>query len=150
MSTDNPKRLVGWPQYLETQCSKLMGNSVGVVFEGVGYIFGMGAIGTLVSSFHGGLFGFLVGLIVSTLLSGIGVLALWVSMIAICEADKIQSVAPITKQNAKHLPEVEILVRGSERPETTEQAELLRAVRQSPASPPEQLLRVAQEDRPDV
>ncbi|MCW3095799.1 MAG: hypothetical protein JWL77_1417 [Chthonomonadaceae bacterium] len=150
MSTDKSKRLVGWTQYLETQCSKLMGNSVGVVFEYVGYIFVMGAIGTLVSSFHGGLFGFLVGLIVGTSLGGIGVLALWVSMVAVCEAEKIVPVALITKQNAKHLPEAETLIRGSDRPSTDQEAELLRAVLQGQETPPEQLLRAAQESRQDA
>jgi hypothetical protein len=151
MSTEKPrKRLVGWKQYLETQCSKWTGNIVGTVFEYVGYIFVMGAIGTLLSSFHRGLFGFLVGLIVSAFLGSIGALALWGSMIAMCEANNIEPVALITRQNTGLLPEVETLVRGSDRPETAEQAELLRAVRQSPESPPEQLLRATNERRQDV
>ena len=151
MSTEKPKkRLVIWEQHLETQCAKGIGHSFGVVFESVGYCCVMGALAAFASCGQGGLVGFLVGLTVGTFFGGLGALTLWASMVVSCNADNIGPVAPITKRNAKYLPEGETLVRGSDRPAADQEAELLRAVRQGPDSQPEQLLRATQERRQDV
>ena len=151
MSTEKPKkRLVGWSQYLETQCAKGIGHSFGVVFESVGYCCVMGAIAAFASCVHGGLFGFLVGLIGGTFFGGLGALALWASMVVSCKAHNIGPVAPITKHNAKHLPEVETLVRGSDRPALDPATELLRPIRQGQHSPSEQLLRATEGKEQDV
>jgi hypothetical protein len=56
----------------------------------------------------------------------------------------------ITTEDADLLPQEETLVRPSDLPPSQQQAELLRAVRNTPPSPAEQLLRAAQESREDV
>ena len=65
------------------------------------------------------------------------------------EAKAVEPVAPITRHNTGHLPEVETLVRGSDRPATDRQTELLRAISPGMETPPEQLLRATQENRRD-
>jgi hypothetical protein len=59
-------------------------------------------------------------------------------------ARQLPPVAPITRHNTGKLPEVETLVRGSERPVSSAQTELLRATYQEANTPSEQLLRAAQ------
>ncbi|MCW3054203.1 MAG: hypothetical protein JWN14_3373 [Chthonomonadales bacterium] len=51
--------------------------------------------------------------------------------------------APITPENTHLLPAVESLVRSSDLPQQSQQAELLRATPDSPETPQDQLLRVS-------
>lgn len=74
---------------------------------------------------------------------GLGLAGLWCGKLLFKDARQIEPVALLSTQNAKYLPDEKILVRGSERPSTNQQAELLRAIRQESETPPEQLLRAA-------
>jgi len=67
----------------------------------------------------------------------------WGSLTLFKAARAVEKVTPITPHNTGMLPEVETLVRSSERPTIDPQTVLLRAVSQSPQPPPEQLLRAA-------
>jgi hypothetical protein len=146
------KRLVFWKQYLHIMGTRTVMLSTAIAVGTVGIIcLVSAAVGFVVAVFHWSDtsvradcigFGVLVGLI------GLR----WMPYVKEMynKAREIEPVAPITRHNTGHLPEVETLVRGSDRPVTAEQAELLRAVRQTPESPPEQLLRATQENRQDV
>jgi hypothetical protein len=146
------KRLVFWKQYLHIMGTRtaMLSYAIAVGTVAVTCLVAA-AVGFVIAVFHWPdtsiradciAFGVLVGIIGLRWLSGVKDMY--------NRACAIEPVAPITRHNTGHLPEVETLVRGSDRPETAEQAELLRAVRQSPASPPEQLLRATNENRQDV
>ncbi len=64
--------------------------------------------------------------------------------------EQIRPVALITKHTAKRLPEVETLVRGSDLPSSSSQAELLRAAGKGAETPSEHLLRATQGQGQDV
>ena len=72
--------------------------------------------------------------------------AVWAAKSCFVAAHDIEPVRLITKFNAEEVPEVDSLVRSSDRIATEPQAELLRAVRQEAETPPEQLLRAARAD----
>jgi hypothetical protein len=150
MSTEKPKRLVGWKQYIGNIAARVLGRfAVGTLLAGAFVCFGFNFfvfalwIGKAHHSAHPDflLFGGLLG-------------GVWLgsrsAKALLNRVEKIKPVGLITRHNTGNLPEVETLVRGSDPPATAEQAELLRAVRKSPESPPEQLLRAAQESRQDV
>jgi len=133
------KRLVGCLAYADNICTR----SATYVLAGLCAIGGLWfLIGGIACIFAG----FSIGIVIG----GIGVLGIWAARSFARIARHAAPVELLTKSSAKHLPEAETLVRGSDRPKTAEQIELLRAVRQSPASPPEQLLRATQENRQDV
>jgi hypothetical protein len=75
--------------------------------------------------------------------SAVSLLLLVSSRFLLRKASKIESVAPITTRAVHLLPPEEILVRGSDRPSTNQQAELLRAAGQGPETPAEELLRAS-------
>jgi hypothetical protein len=149
MSTEKPKRVVGWKHYVLTLLDKGMGYSAATIAVFCGLIFLLIAVISLWLGCRGGdgqtilLFGGAFSIL-------LGVVALGQGKAMFNNAKKVEVVAPITRHNTGLLPEVETLVRGSDRPATAEQTELLRAVRQTPDSPPEQLLRAIQENRQDV
>jgi hypothetical protein len=57
------------------------------------------------------------------------------------KSEKIKHVAPITRHNTGHLPEVETLVRAADLSPSHQQAELLRAAKPGQETPAEELLR---------
>jgi len=75
---------------------------------------------------------------------------MWGALTLFKAARAVEKVTPITPHNTGLLPEVETLVRSSERPAIDPQAVLLRAVSQSPQPPPEQLLRAANRVDKDI
>jgi hypothetical protein len=154
MNEDKPQtRLVGWDVYLRTTCKRtiLSVSACGLGCFGVSILLvtvvGVVRFGAFRQDLKQSLVSFCIA-IGMYCGAGIGLLR-WAKALS-RKAKNIELVAPITRHNTGHLPEVETLVRGSDRPATAEQAELLRAVRQSPETPPEQLLRAAQENRQDV
>jgi len=150
MQTGKPRRrLVGWTQYLKTQADKGVFYSFASAFMcgGIALLFlaGMIVILSIINVFRGDFLGIVAG--------SIGVGMAWVGLRMnrmaknwIKEAQQIAPVALLTKSTAKQLPEVETLVRGSDRPLTDPQDELLRAAQQGQQTPPEQLLRATAED----
>ena len=74
-------------------------------------------------------------------IAAIGIAVLRLGADLFDKADNIEPVELITKHNTGHLPEIETLVRSSDRPTTDQQAELLRAARVEKQTPPEELLR---------
>jgi len=160
MSRRRKKRLVGWLEYGDNICMRtamyvLVGlcavGGLWFLIGGITCIFvGVSSIGPT-SIAHGGMLSGGIAMGVGIVIGGIGVLGIWAARSFARIARHAAPVELLTKSSAKHLPEAETLVRGSDRPKTAEQIELLRAVRQSPASsPPEQLLRATQENRQDV
>ena len=84
-------------------------------------------------------------LLAGGVLCGLGLVTIRLTDNVSIEAQNIEPVALLTRHNAKHLPEAETLVRSSDKLSISPSAELLRAVRQGPEMPPEQLLRTLQE-----
>jgi len=150
MSAQEPqKRLVGWKQYLRTVGTIFFGKSFAMAFRWGGLIcFGF-AVFTFAllgggSDINGGpIHNHLLPLLIGSLSLGLFLGGMGVAQTLFKKVEKIEPVELLTKQNAKHLPEVETLVRGSESPAIEPQNELLRATGQGVETPPEQLLRAA-------
>ena len=150
MQTEKPRRrLVGWMQYLMTLADKGVFYSFASAFLCGGIVLmllaGWIIVASLINIFQGDYLGIVAGSI------GVGIALVGLKVIRIAknwikEARQIAPVALLTKSNVKQLPEVETLVRGSDRPLTAPQDELLRAARQGQETPPEQLLRATTED----
>ena len=89
-------------------------------------------------------------------LSLLGVLgggSLFVSYIGakiVREGKEMATGVPLTRANTGQLPAADTLVRPSQAPRKSQQAELLRAAGQGPATPPQQLLRAGSQSKPDV
>ena len=82
---------------------------------------------------------------------GAGSLALlYLGAKAVREGKKMDTGTPLTRANTGQLPAADTLVRPSQAPRQSQQAELLRAAGQGPATPPEQLLRAGSQSKPDV
>ena len=150
MQTEKPRRrLVGWTQYLKTQADKGVFYSFASAFMGGGIalllLAGIIILVSIIDVFQGDYLGIVAGSI------GVGLAWTGLQMNRIAknwlrEGQQIAPVALLTKSTAKQLPEVETLVRGSDRPLTDPQEELLRAAQQGQETPPEQLLRATAED----
>jgi hypothetical protein len=152
MSTKKPKkRLVGWKQYAWTTWAKGIGYSGSTVVTccGVGFLF-LGLI-LLWQGFQKSV----PMNDMSIVMGGVGCcfgsfLTIWYATTLFKDARQIEPVELITKHNVKDLPEVETLVRGSDRSPTDQQAELLRPAGQGAETPSEQLLRATQGHGQDV
>ena len=151
MSTEKPKkRIVSKGEYLSTLGTKggLFSTAIVVGSVGLGFLL-LAALSiiqfavSLRSEIGVGLFE-IFKMLGGLIPGAIGLTAIWYCKVAIKSARDIEAVTPITRHNTGHLPEVETLVRGSDRPATAEQAELLRAAGQGAETPSEQLLRAAQ------
>ncbi|MCW3097331.1 MAG: hypothetical protein JWL77_2949 [Chthonomonadaceae bacterium] len=152
MVTDKTrKRPVEWSRYLRTKLVQYLG-CMGIIFVGVrGVALLIAGVALIWNSF------LLPDPVLRVVALVFGVLLLVIAVASITQAGihyrnlmQMEQVALLTKNNVEDLPEVETLVRGSDRPETVEQTELLRATRKSPEAPPEQLLRATNENRQDV
>jgi hypothetical protein len=150
MNTEKPKkRLVGWTRYVMTLLDKGLGYSAATITVCGGLAFLLLSVICFWLAAHkeaAGISLFGAGAVLGIL--GMAGLSCGKSMLK--NANKVEPVELITRRNAGKLPEAETLVRGSDQPATAEQAELLRAARQSPETPPEQLLRATLETRKDV
>jgi len=100
----------------------------------------------MLASIAGMWFGILLGLV----LGGISGFSFYAGVTILRKVDSMQPVTLLTKQNAKYLPEVKTLVRGSDPPITAPQTELLRATTQEQETPAEQLLRAGPGSGQDV
>jgi hypothetical protein len=165
MSTEKPKkRLVGKIEYLRIMATKWALSWAAVTLLVFGLIMFVNAVGNLVHDAFFSEFRFQpttavnLGrftptdqnyfLALAVFLGGICLTIMWVGQAMFTKARKIEPVELVTRHNTGHLSEVETLVRGSDRPPTDQQAELLRAAGQGAETPPEQLLRAGQENRP--
>jgi hypothetical protein len=148
MNPEQPrKRLVGIQKYLGTLIEKGGLYSFAVAFGCVGAAF-MAVAMTIILA---GLSSTARTNPVLILLGGgffavCSVLMIWYATTLFKDATQIEPVELITKETVKHLPEVETLVRGSDRPSTKAQSELLRAAGRGQETPAEQLLRATQEN----
>ena len=142
------KRLVGLRQYAKTSMDQLLGYSgaivvicIGTALLGLSLILirdGSDGYGDLFALFGGGVFGIC------------SLITLWYGTTLFNAAAQIRPVELISKHNAKYLPEVKTLVRGSDPPTVDQQAELLRVAGHGQQIPPEQLLRAVQGEEQDV
>ncbi|MCW3098548.1 MAG: hypothetical protein JWL77_4166 [Chthonomonadaceae bacterium] len=150
MNGEKPKkRLVGWTRYVMTLLDKGLGYSAATITVCGGLVFLLLSCTCFWLAAHKEAAGIsLFGAGAVFVILGMAGLSCGKSMLE--NANKVEPVELITRHNTGHLPEVETLVRGSDRPETAEQAELLRAVRQRPEAQPEQLLRATNENQQDV
>ena len=82
-------------------------------------------------------------------MSALGLAGIYKSANMFAKIEGMEPVALLTKENAKHLPETETLVRPSDLPPSHLQAELLRAAPQGSETPPEELLRATQNKQGD-
>ena len=154
MSTENrKKRLVGWTKYAETAGEKGITYSFSGAFGCGGVLLLLVAVGYIMESLFkldiGHIQDGIWGLVTGSIVGGFGLLGTWAARYLFREAREIAPVALLTKSSAKHLPEVETLVRGSARPTTAERAELLRAAQYGKKTPPEELLRASREIKQD-
>ena len=153
MRTEKPqKRLVHMEQYLQTLGKKSALYSSAAAIAGAGSVLLLVAVLLSWFSFQDGMNE--IARFVLSLANGAvaasGCAVLWAAFRVFKRAKQIETVAPITKYTAHQLPASETLVRASERPVTAQQAELLRPVLQGHATPPEQLLRAAEENGQSV
>ncbi len=153
MSEEPQKRLVRMKEYVGVVAGKGILSSTAYVFLSGGVLLLVAGIPSAIlgglSALQGHLDG-TSGLVMGALLSALGFAGIYKSTKMFARIEKIEPVALLTKENAKHLPETETLVRASDLPPTHQQTELLRAVRDIAETPPEQLLRATQESRQDV
>jgi hypothetical protein len=149
MSEKPQKRLVGWEQYIGKIAKKGITYAVGTLCGGVGLAFLLLAYWGVDYLWRPGGDN-LVLLMVGGSFAILGLEAIWGGKTMFSKANKIEAVAPITRYNTGQLPEVETLVRGSDRPPTDHQAELVRAAGQRPETPAEELLRAGQESDQDI
>ncbi len=134
MSTEEPqKRLVGGLEYLRICQKRGMGYFFGGVLEVVGGIFVLVALFALCFGDWWCLFW-----------GGAGTGMLWIGHRLFTKTLEAPPVELLTKSSAKRLPEVETLVRGSDRPAIDHHADLLRAAKPGQETPPEELLRATQ------
>lgn len=156
MSKDKPKkRLVGNYQFIETLLKKCGLYSLGLTFWGMGvlcvlvtailYVWAVDAL--FDRQAWGDAIGLLVGSIAFSMFS-FGTLRDGANRLK--SAVHMEPVTLITRHNTGQLPEVETLVRSSDRPSSAEQAELVRAAGQRVETPPEELLRAAHESVQNV
>jgi len=150
MHTEKPqKRLVGWKRYLMTLADRCLSYTAATFTACSGLAFLLGSLTLLWRSAHraGGISQFVPGLFIGgAVLFAVGMGALSCAKSMLDNADKIERVELLTRHNTGHLPEAETLVRASDRFDTDQQSELLRAAGQSTQTPPEQLLRATQEN----
>lgn len=148
------KRLLEWPEYLDAVGTKgattLVAGVGGLVGEGMLTAAAGAGLYAIVTVFQGDFGGALGWLVIGVVLALFGGVARWLSQFFFNEMRSAPPVGLLTKSSARSLPEEETLMRGSDRPSEAEQAELLRAARTEPETPPEQLLRSAQESRQDL
>ena len=133
------KRLVGAREYAKTSVDQVAAYSgsiavicLGIALLGLSLVMirdGSDGYGDPFACFGGGVF------------SVCSLATLWYGKNLFHAATKIRPVVLITKHNAKYLPEVETLVRGSGLPPSYQQAELLRIVQTGQETSPEELLR---------
>jgi len=150
MNVQEPqKRLVGWKQYLRTAGAIVFGKSFALAFRWAGLAcFGFSVFTFVLwggnSDINGGpIHNQLLPLMIGSLSLGLFLGGMGIARTLFKRVEKIEPVELLTKHNAKHLPEVETLVRGSESPALAPQNELLRATEQGSETPPEQLLRAS-------
>ena len=143
MSTEEPeKRLVGGLEYVKAAQTKGMGYFFGAIIEVVGI--GILLLALISLWFRGD--ADLSGIFWRLAWGCVGVVTIRFGHFMFNTALEIAPVALLTKSSAKRLPEVETLVRGSERPPAADQAELLRAAQHN-ETPAEELLRPSQKKR---
>ena len=163
MSENLATRLVGWKEYLGTTGKKGAFYSLAYALLGSGLTLLFLSALLFSSSLSCWLFadtwfaykgegqGWSIALVcLGGVAAALGSVTVWGAYTLSVNARKIAHVELITRHNTGNLPAAETLVRPSDLPPTYQQAELLRAVRDTPASPPEQLLRAARESREDV
>ena len=135
MSTEEPqKRVVRWKEYAEFV-------SVQGIAGSLGYFFLLGGMLFLIAGIPLALLGGWIGLFGGAILSIMGLFGINISKTLFDKIEKMEPLALLTKENAKHLPETETLVRPSDLPSSQQQAELLRAAQPGQETPPEELLR---------
>ncbi len=135
MSEKPGKRMVGWEQYLGTQCAKGATNAAGAALLIVGSILLVPLIILWIGEFR--IENFLLSVLFGVL--GFGIILTGKKIVH--SADRIEPVVLLTKHNTGDIPEAEILVRASALPPSHQQAELLRAALGSNETPEEELLR---------
>ncbi len=156
MSTQKPqKRLVGWRQYVGTIGAIVFGRSFAFAFRWGGLVcFGFSVFTFMLSIGNSDINAKpitgnrLYPLMMGSLYLGLFLGAMGIANTLFKKVEAIEPVELLTKHNAKDLPEIETLVRGSANPPTN-QTELLRPAGHGAETPPEQLLRAAQENRQD-
>ena len=128
--------------------------SIAVLFGGSGVLLLLGSVIAAIDVIYSDILGKEVASgfsgFPSVILGGLGVTCISAARHWFKESKQTAPVALLTKSSAKFLPEVETLVRGSDRPATAEQAELLRAAGQGAETPAEQLLRAVRGEGQDV
>jgi len=153
MIEEPPKRLVGWKQYLRTHGAALTANVSGTVLVMCGMGIFLLSVLILFASIWAlwfSVLGGLMGLVSSVCVGAAGCFSIHVGAGILRKVDNMEPVSLLTKHNAKYLPEVETLVRGSDQPPHDPQKELLRAGGQEPETPSEQLLRPGQKSDQDA
>jgi len=135
MSTEEPqKRVVRWKEYAESKGTQGIAGAVA-------YVFLLGGMLLLIAGIPLALLGGWIGLFVGAILSLLGLMGIFMSKTLFDQIEKMEPVALLTKENAKHLPEIETLVRAADLPPSDQQAELLRAAPQGSETSSEELLR---------
>ena len=138
MSKDKPKkRLVSGPEYVRTYQKKATGGILGAFLEVAG---GTLLLLVLIYLFFGA-YQTLSGIFWTLLWSCAGFVTIGFGHSMFENALNIEPVELLRESSAKGLPDVETLVRSSDRPSSADQAELLRAAGQGNEMPAEQLLR---------
>lgn len=128
---DAPRPLVGWTQYLVMTSKQisLQWTARGLFCVGLLLLL-ISALCIVIGIFdllaHFDLLAGLAKLLVAGALCGWGVGVIWLTDNVSTEAENIEEVTLLTRNNAKHLPEVKTLLRGSGEPEISPSDELLR------------------------
>jgi hypothetical protein len=155
MGTEKPKkRLVGWAEYCDAVSTRgatsLVAGALGFGGSLLLSVAGSAVILMLVQLWQRDISGAMFCAVVGAITGLFGAIGTWLARFFFAEARKITPVALLTKASARDLPEVEVLVRGSDLPPPAQQAELLRAAGKGAETPPEQLLRATQKSGQDV
>jgi len=149
------RRLVGWMEYVKTVATRGATYSFAGFCVCVGSFVLLGGVVWLLSTIcevinnysEAGVPGdaFLQGTIGASVCV-FGVIGVMMGIAFYQDTKQKAPVALLTKSTAKHLPEVETLVRSSDQPETNLSGELVRATHYETETLAEQLLRSTQEN----
>lgn len=142
-------QLVGWKRYLEVVTTKGFYYSIATVCVGSGVLLGLLSLLIFlveVMTWQDGENNFGV-VMMGTLLAAMGIAAIWAGNAVGSNAQKMDRVQLITREDTYLLPVRTTLVRAANPPASEPRTELLRATGLGPETPTEQLLRAGEEDR---